>query len=92
MRYASHTRVGSVRVIDIARKATRRTMQCSPHGHRMVLGVWLDDAAQTCISGAADGDVKVCFRAKFGLDETCHVACVRRAAVVSPFTRGMGGV
>ncbi len=48
-----------VRVIDFARKCTRRTLHCSPHGHRMVLGVWLDDAAETCLSGAADGDIKV---------------------------------
>ena len=48
-----------VRIFDVARKKCTKTFQCHQSGHRMVLGVWMDEECTTCLSGGADGDVKV---------------------------------
>jgi hypothetical protein len=49
----------SVRVFDLAHKRCSKTFDCNPSGHRMVLGLWMDEECSTCLSGGADGDVKV---------------------------------
>ncbi len=49
----------SVRVFDLAHKKCSKTFDCNPSGHRMVLGLWMDEDCSTCLSGGADGDVKV---------------------------------
>ena len=49
----------SVRVWDLAHKKCTKNFNCHPSGHRMVLGLWMDEECSTCLSGGADGDVKV---------------------------------